>query len=191
MPTTFVSTMFVVITTLNGAGQLAPVDKADLPTPFNLSGPIFWSVDQCMLARGRMADPEKYVCEVFVGPKETEWTYQKAGSTGSPIAPGAAQQRSEADPSGDTGKAADPPLTPQVVKLQAYLDRPRPWMAEATFQDVRVGPNVLEEKDRPTGLEPEVQVKQQRRVTQRHAPDEPMLEGNPLRRLAGLFGGSW
>ena len=86
MATPFVSTVFVVLTTLNNAGQLSPVDKSELPAPY--TGAMFWSEQQCMYVRGRMAHPEKYVCQIFRGPAETDWTYHPEGSfTGDPVAP--------------------------------------------------------------------------------------------------------
>ena len=80
MPTTFVTTTFVVLVGLNNYGGLAPVDKSLLPpgTP----GAILWSVDQCNMVRGKMVDPQKYTCQMFTSAKETAWTYTPEGATG-------------------------------------------------------------------------------------------------------------
>jgi hypothetical protein len=95
MPTPFVSTVFVVLTTLNNAGQLSPVDRAELPAPY--TGAMFWSEQQCMYVRGRMAHPEKYVCQIFRGPAETDWTYHPEGNfTGDPVAPSLPDTRGDA-----------------------------------------------------------------------------------------------
>jgi hypothetical protein len=85
MPTNFVVTTFVVLTTLNNAGQLAPVDKAELPA--GSAGPIAWNEAQCMLLRGKMSHPEKYVCQPFASAKSTQWTYQPPGSEVAPSEP--------------------------------------------------------------------------------------------------------
>ena len=66
----FVITTFVVLTVANNAGQLAPVDKSELPAGF--TSPIMWSVETCNLLRGKMEHPEKYVCQVFKSAPTTE-----------------------------------------------------------------------------------------------------------------------
>jgi hypothetical protein len=76
MPTPFVSTVFVVLTTLNNAGQLAPVDPKTITLPPPYTGVMFWSEQQCMYVRGRIEHPEKYVCQVFRGPKEIDWEFK-------------------------------------------------------------------------------------------------------------------
>jgi hypothetical protein len=58
MPTPFVMTTFALLTTLNGAGELAPVDKALLPPGVN--GPITWNMEACRYLRGRMPDGNTY-----------------------------------------------------------------------------------------------------------------------------------
>ena len=52
MPTPFVTTTFAVLTMLNTAGQLTPVDKALLPAGIN--GPIQFNAEACALLRGKM-----------------------------------------------------------------------------------------------------------------------------------------
>src|ERR1700723_2714881 len=90
MPTTFVYTTFAVITALNGAGQLAPVDKADLPA--GTAGPILFTEAQCNFVRGKMEHPEKYVCQVFTSPSETKLVWSAPGFTMPAEAPPAGQQ---------------------------------------------------------------------------------------------------
>jgi hypothetical protein len=77
VPTPFVYTTFAVITALNSAGQLAPVDKADLPA--GTAGPILFTEAQCNFVRGKMANPEKYVCQIFTSPTETKLVYATPG----------------------------------------------------------------------------------------------------------------
>ena len=71
MATPFVNIVVWVMVTLNNAGQLAPVEKADLPP--GLTGPIAWSEGQCMYNRGRMQNPEKVTCQQFTSAPTTKW----------------------------------------------------------------------------------------------------------------------
>ena len=66
MPTPFANVVFFVITALNTAGQLSAVDKAELPA--GSSGPIQFSEGQCRMVIGKMANPEKFVCQRFESP---------------------------------------------------------------------------------------------------------------------------
>ena len=79
MPTPFVTTTFAVLTMLNTAGQLAPVDKALIPASAGVSGPIQFNAEACALLRGKMENPEKYVCQIFTSPGEINLTWQPAG----------------------------------------------------------------------------------------------------------------
>ena len=79
MPTPFAVTVFYVIVGLNNAGQLAPVDKSELPAPYN-AGPIHFSEGACLMTRGKMEHPEKYFCQVFTSPKTTQWVYVPPGA---------------------------------------------------------------------------------------------------------------
>ena len=72
MPTSFVTSTFVMIVTLNNFGELTPVDKSLLPPP--MTSAMMWSVDQCRYTIGKMDHPEKYTCQVFTSPKTTTWT---------------------------------------------------------------------------------------------------------------------
>ena len=157
MPTSFVSTVFVVMTAFNNAGQLAPVDKSELPSPY--TGPLFWSVQQCMYVRGKMTHPEKYVCQEFHGPAQTNWVYQPSGgNAGDPVAPAPTAPGSAPDSLGHS------------------------------FNDVQVGPSKLAEKDAPT-TEPLLaptppQVKTARRVAPRR---QQRQEFDPIGAIASLF----
>jgi hypothetical protein len=103
MPTSFAITTFFVIVSLNNAGQLAPVDKSELPAPYNI-GPIHFSEGSCLMVRGKMEHPEKYLCQVFTSPAETKLTYQASGfvmpvEASPPPAPPPPERKSEAEPS--------------------------------------------------------------------------------------------
>ena len=67
--TPYAITIFWVLNTLNNAGQLAPVEKAELPAPY--TSPIMFSDGQCFTARGKMSHPEKYVCQLFTSAPTT------------------------------------------------------------------------------------------------------------------------
>jgi hypothetical protein len=140
VPTTFVTTTFVVLVGLNNYGGLAPVDKSLLPpgTP----GAILWSVDQCNMVRGKMADPEKYTCQVFTSAKETAWTYTPEGPKGILI-----------------------PAPPQENGVQPDTSPER----SHSLNDVLVGPSKLAEKDSPN-IEPPVEPQDQRFDDYRGAP---------------------
>ena len=57
MGTPFVATTLFVLTTLNGAGQLAPIDRSEWPPG---GGPIFiGSETGCLIQRGKMANPSR------------------------------------------------------------------------------------------------------------------------------------
>ena len=53
--TPYAITIFWVLNTLNNAGQLAPVEKAELPAPY--TSPIMFSDGQCFTARGKIELP--------------------------------------------------------------------------------------------------------------------------------------
>jgi hypothetical protein len=79
MPTPFANTVFFVITALNTAGQLSAVDKTELPA--GITTPIVFSEGQCRMMIGKMANPEKYVCQPFSSPRSTQWTYRNPAAT--------------------------------------------------------------------------------------------------------------
>jgi len=58
MPTSFATTTLVLLVTTNSIGQLAAVDKKDLPSPY--TNPMLVNLESCNFLRGRMEHPEKY-----------------------------------------------------------------------------------------------------------------------------------
>ena len=164
MPTTFATTTFTVLVTINSYGALSPVDKSVLPP--GQSGPIMWNVDQCNVTRGKMEHPEKFTCQVFTSAKSTAWTYSPSeGATG-----------------------ASPP---QENSVQPDTSPERRSEAASPFNDVRVGRSRLAEKDSPY-IEPLVEPAKDptlptkrvvRRQTQRH--QQPQFD--PIGMVAALF----
>jgi hypothetical protein len=145
MPTPFVTTTFAVLTMLNNAGQLAPVDKALLPAGIN--GPIQFNAEACAMLRGRMENPEKYVCQVFTSPAEINLTYQAPGfvkdvetsrperkSEAGPVIVGptrlTAADRPYIEPLAEVAKP-EPPKEPAAPKKVAQ--RPRQERHQAMF----------------------------------------------------------
>ena len=108
MPTTFVSTTFVVLVGLNSYGALAPVDKSLMP-PGSV-GPVLFSVDHCNLVRGKMEHPEKYTCQIFTSAKSTAWTYTPEGIR-RPYDP--SQDNVQPDTSPEHGSGASPAKAPE------------------------------------------------------------------------------
>jgi hypothetical protein len=174
MPTPFVSTMFVVMTTLNGAGQLAPVDPKAVSPPEPYKGYIFWSADQCMYVRGKLEHPERYVCQIFRGPAEIDWEFKPGTTTpdhaeGSPIA----HPPREAMP-GDSGREGR--LTPDPAKYHEYYRRER-----NSFVDVAVGPSELRPEDAPV-IEP--RAIQPKKIAQKRQHQQQF---DPIGVLVSLF----
>jgi hypothetical protein len=153
VPTNFVVFSFAVLTTLNGAGQLAPVDKSELPAGFK-NGPIQWGMQQCELLRGKMANPEKYVCQEFKSEPSTPLVFRPAGLAVPEPQPAPPERKSEAQP------------TP-----------PKPVEIESKKNNVQVGRLTPEVK------EPE-QAPKPKKVAQRpRYEQQAMFEGNPLTML--------
>jgi hypothetical protein len=165
MPTTFVYTTFAVITVLNGAGQLAPVDKSELPAPYN-AGPIHFSEGACLMTRGKMEHPEKYFCQVFTSPKTTQWVYVPPGAV--PAADPPEGDRTGLEPS----KKALDDVRVGPTKLETK-DAPKP--------DASADPT-------PKEIAKPKRVAQQPRYDQQAMVEgrQTMFEGNPL---TGFF--SW
>jgi hypothetical protein len=170
MPTPFVNTTLVLLTVMNNAGQLAAVEKADLP-PGYTTGPIMLNESHCMLVRGKMANPEKYVCQVYRGPKETAWVFKTGqGAEGDPIAPAPTPEH-------------DGSIAP----------------SKNSFGDVAVGPSKLAERDIPT-IDPYTpppkekarRVAQGRAVAPLHRPASARAtyDANPFAIIASLVTGS-
>lgn len=192
MPTSFVSTVFVVLTTLNNAGQLAPVDKSELPTGYTA---MLWSTEQCMFVRGKMSHPEKYVCQVFKGETSTPWVYGQPES-GEPTLPSGPPPAPKPDPTN---------YQPGDIRINNrwYTQIAGTWVEigyerSSSFDDVQVGPTQLGEKDTPVIAPTPVKVPQAKQVAQapqwrvyRAAPSDSMLDGgpNPFGLLAGLISG--
>ena len=152
MPTSFVSTTFVVLVSLNNYGALAPVDKALMPP--GQSGPILWSVDQCNMIRGKMDSPEKYTCQVFHSAKSTAWTY-------TPLIHGC-----DIRGCGNNPEVAPPPenvqpdTNPEHSGLCTLEDNRTPCgnpehSARDAGPGMDVGPTALKDEDRPF-IEPRV-----------------------------------
>jgi hypothetical protein len=176
MPTPFLSTMFVVMTTLNGAGQLAPVDPKTITPPEPYKGYIFWSADQCMYVRGKMEHPEKYVCQVFRGPKEIDWEFKPGTTT-----PDHAEGNPVADPSPGSDRGREGRLT-DPTKYWEHYERKR-----SSFIDVAVGPSRRADKDIPViGPYTASPAKPVKRVAakQGHYQRQPQ---NPFELFASLF----
>ena len=84
MPTPFVVTTLFVLTTLNNAGQLVAVDKSEWPTLGG--GPIFLSESGCMVGRGKMVNPERYVCQGFRSAPTAQWVPSNSNAVEPPPA---------------------------------------------------------------------------------------------------------
>jgi hypothetical protein len=104
VPTSFVVKTLFVLTTINNAGQLAPIDRSEWPAG---GGPVFMSSEEyCLMARGRMANPQKYVCQGFTGAASARWAPD-----------GGNDNASEPPPSPDHASIPLGPTEPQVGKL--------------------------------------------------------------------------
>ena len=73
MPTSFAVTTFAVLTVLNHTGQLAPIDKTEVPAPFTTG--IAYNLENCEVMRGKMEHPKSMSASFSHPPK------QQAGST--------------------------------------------------------------------------------------------------------------
>jgi hypothetical protein len=202
MPTSFATTTFTVLVTINSYGALSPVDKSVLPP--GTSGPILWNVDQCNYTRGKMEHPEKYTCQVFTSAKSTAWTYTPPGSEGhgcegldaSKLMDGCGsitpqekvqpdtnpERRSELEPTTKLPRAKD-----DVQLAGGYYHRSYPlwiWVADDS---------AVAEKDKPY-IEPLVEgaaapqpAKPKRVVVRRQQQYQP----GPFQVIASLFTGNW
>jgi hypothetical protein len=125
--------------------------------PAGTAGPILFTEAQCTFVRGKMANPEKYVCQVFTSPTETKLVY---------TAPGFVMPTEE-------HQATPPPerkssLTPEPPKPEPAKE------IESKKNGVQVGKleSVKEQAPKPK------KVAQQPRHDQ-----EAMLDGNPFTAL--------
>jgi hypothetical protein len=156
VPTPFVVKTLFVLTTLNSAGQLAPIDRSEWPPG---GGPIFMGSETgCLLQRGRMANPQKYVCQGFTGVETARWM------------PDNNENASEPPPSPDHASLAPPALA---------APKPEPAKEIESKNDVQVGkltPEVKEQAPKPKQVA--------RRTTGYREQQQAMLEGpNPFRVL--------
>ena len=152
MPTSFVTTTFVSIVTLNSFGALAPVDKSLLPPP--LTGPLMWSLELCRFTIGRMEHPEKYTCQVFRSELTTPWEPPRAEGVKTLTPTEVAPDESKTPPPGTGGRSE---VTPQSLagsrsKLPLEASAASPLGSEALTV---VGPTALKDEDKPY-LEPAV-----------------------------------
>ena len=73
MPTPFAVTVLYLLCTLDNSGRLAPVDKAELPAP--ITTPLSFNEEHCLVLRGKMAHPERYVCQRWTGEPMARWSF--------------------------------------------------------------------------------------------------------------------
>ena len=152
MSTPFAVTVFYLLTVTNNAGQLAPITNAELPAPF--TSPMSWSEGQCLIMRGKMAQPEKYVCQVFRSAPSTSWTYVPPGSVmPSEVSPGAA------------------PVEPQA--------KPEERKSDAQPMTAPTKPAEIESKEQPA-QQPKRKVAQRNTQQAMAGAREAMFEGNPF-----------
>jgi hypothetical protein len=111
MTTPFAVTTLFILTVLDNSGRLAPVDKSELPTP--LTTPISFSEDSCMVTRGKMAHPERYVCQRWTGEAISRFSFGTVGEAPQPAAkePDPPTAPPKADPPKPDPASALPPIT--------------------------------------------------------------------------------
>jgi hypothetical protein len=134
MPTTFATTTLVLLVTTNGIGQLAAVDKKDLPSPY--TNAMVVNLESCNYMRGKMEHPEKYFCQVFTSPKTTTWTYVPPGEiTPAEASPPPPEIRPQADPTSAPGKLEPPPKEKETAASvpKKLAQRPR-YERQAMFE---------------------------------------------------------
>jgi hypothetical protein len=154
MSTPFAVTVFYLLTVTNNAGQLAPITNAELPAPF--TSPMSWSEGQCIIMRGKMAQPEKSVCQVFRSAPSTSWTYVPPGSViPSEVSPGPVEPAPQAKPEVPSPPERKSSLTPKGESEAEPLP-PKPGATDTP-----------KETPKP------------KRVAQRH-DRQAMFEGNPF-----------
>jgi hypothetical protein len=161
VPTPFVVTTLFVLTTLNNAGQLVAVDKSEWPTLGG--GPIFLSESGCMVGRGKMVNPERYVCQGFRSAPSAQWMPSNEGAVEPPPSPDHAS----------LSVRPPPPVTqspPAVVSPKAMPQAP----GESEVPPAK-----------PAEIESKGEQPKPRKVAQQPRYErQAMFEGNPL---SGLF----
>jgi hypothetical protein len=195
MPTTFATTGFVVLVTINSYGALSPVDKSVLPP--GTSGPIMWNVDQCNFARGKMEHPEKYTCQVFTSAKSTAWTYTPPGNPEGPtgaIAPPPPQENLQQDTSPEHRSDLEPttklPRAKDDVQLAGgYYHRSYPlwiWVADDSAVDEMDRPFIEPLVEPAKAVDPTVPTKRVVRRQQSGHRQQPQ-QFDPIGLIASLF----
>ena len=153
-------TPFVATTTLNGAGQLAPIVRSEWPLG---GGPIFiGSETGCLIQRGKMANPSRYVCQGFRSAPSAQWMPSNEGAVEPPPP--------EVDHANVTVPERKSSLTPEPTK-------PEPAKEIESKNDVQVG-----KLEKPEQAPKPKQVA--KRTTGYREQQQAMLDGpNPFRAL--------
>ena len=113
MATPFAVTTFFWLTVLDNSGRLAPVPQSELPAP--VSTPLMWSEESCLLVRGKMAHPERYVCQKWTGEATSRFSFGSIGEAPQPAA------KEPDPPKADPTKAVEPPKRSEIpVRLTTY-----------------------------------------------------------------------
>jgi hypothetical protein len=123
MPTPFAATTLFVLTTLNNAGQLAPIDRSEWPVG---GGPIFIGSEVgCLIQRGKMANAQKYVCQGFRSAPTAQWMPSNEGAVEPP--PADADHASlKPDPNPEPAREIESRNNVQVDKLEPVKEAPKP-----------------------------------------------------------------
>ena len=139
MSTPFAVTVFYLLTVTNNAGQLAPITNAELPAPF--TSPMSWSEGQCLIMRGKMAQPEKYVCQVFRSAPSTSWTYVPPGSVmPSEVSPGAAPVEAKPEERKSDAQPITAPTKPaEIESKEQRAQQPKRKVAQRNTQQAMAG----------------------------------------------------
>ena len=144
MPTPFVVTTMFVMTTLNAAGQLGPLPKEEWAAVGG--GPIFFSEQYCLMARGRMADPQKYVCQGFRSSSTAQWMPSNEGAVEPPppevdranvTAPERKSSLTPEPPKPEPAKDIESKNNVQVGKLEKAEQAPKPKQVAKRTADYR------------------------------------------------------
>jgi len=181
MATPFVNTVFWVMVTLNNAGQLAPVEKADLPP--GLTGPIAWSEGQCMYNRGRMQNPEEVTCQQFTSAPTTKWL--PPGQVPE-VSPSAVPQGTPEQPAPPERRSEDPVLKNDDVRLAGghyHYSRPLFWWVEDNSAKVA-------EADKPY-IEPRAEPAAQPTARAKRVVHRQQYQPGPFDVIASLLTGNW
>ena len=141
MPTSFATTVLVLLVTTNNIGQLAAVDKKDLPSPYTNS--MLVSLESCNFLQGSNGAPREIFLQVSTSPKTTSWTYTPLGeitpAEAAPAEPGIDDQgrsslrlaSSRTPPAWRAAILATVPATPASISLRqrSRHRRQRRWLS--------------------------------------------------------------